>query len=109
MKGDFMRRVLKLDNEIDVYVDVYDPIEDPETDGDYICEYSITGLPKAMSGDGMGIDAIQAICITLCLIGNRLYSTEEFKKGGSSGLARWMVKTSDFQMDQRTELQGHNT
>jgi len=72
-----MRRTLKLDQDKEVHVDLFEPELEP--DGDYICRYTVSGLSKPLSGDSMGIDAIQALHIALQLIGNRLYSMEEFK------------------------------
>ncbi|HEX3653754.1 MAG TPA: hypothetical protein VHU18_13125 [Rhizomicrobium sp.] len=80
-KEPYIRRQLKLDKEQDVYVDIFCPIEEPGTDGHYSCAYCINGLSKTLASFGMGIDAVQALYITLQLIGNRLSSTEEFKSG----------------------------
>ena len=74
-----MRRTLKLDENKEVHVDLFEPVLEP--DQDYTCRYTVSGLAKPLSGSGMGIDAIQALFITLQLIGNRLYSMEEFKSG----------------------------
>jgi len=72
-----MRRTLKLDQDKEVHVDLFEPELEP--DEAYICRYTVSGLSKPLTGSGMGIDAIQALFITLQLIGNRLYSMEEFK------------------------------
>ena len=76
-----MKRVLKLDRSIDVVVEIFDPELDVETDGHCKCQYTVTGLPKALRGEAMGVDPIQAIYLALQLIGNRLYTIEEFKAG----------------------------
>ncbi len=74
-----MKRILKLDELNDISVEIFDPEILADTDGHYICRYIITGLDKNMNGYGMGVDSIQAFYLTLQLIGNRLYTTDEFK------------------------------
>lgn len=76
-----MKRVLRLDDATDVVVDVDYPKLDPDTDGHYVCNYTITGLPKLINGSSMGVDEIQALDIAMQLIGNRLYTRSEFKTG----------------------------
>lgn len=80
-----MKRILILDESSDVFVEILEPEIDPQTDGHYICHYKISGLDKNLNGYGIGVDSIQALYITLQLIGNRLYTTDEFK----SGRLRW--------------------
>lgn len=76
-----MRRILTLDDHTDVCVDIYEPYIDDETDGHYRCKFNISGLSKEVSSFGMGVDEIQAIHITMNLVGNILYSCSEFRDG----------------------------
>ena len=77
--GNFMKRVLKLDGSVDIVVEIFDPKIDSATDGHYECRYTVTGLSKTLHGSSMGVDAIQAFYLALQLIGNRLYTIDEFK------------------------------
>ena len=75
-----MERILKLDGITDVIVEISQPEVDKETDGHYKCRYTIHGLPKVLNGEAMGVDAIQAIHFALKLVGNRLYTLDEFRE-----------------------------
>lgn len=76
-----MRRTLKLDGYKEVYVDVFQPEIDRETDNHYICRFNIDGLSSPVSSAGMGVDGVQAMRIAFELIGNILYSCQEFRDG----------------------------
>lgn len=76
-----MRRILHLDNTVEIIVEINGPIEDKSTDGHFVCAFSIIGMEGPVSSAGMGIDALQAFTITMGLIGNRLYSSDIYKQG----------------------------
>ena len=76
-----MNRILKLDGSVDVVVEIFYPEIDPETDSHYKCRYTVSGLSKTLHGSAMGVDAIQAFYLVLQLIGNRLYTIDEYKTG----------------------------
>ena len=76
-----MRRVLQLDDVDAVHVDVFAPVEDAGSFGDYLCYYKVSGLNKNIESNGVGIDSISALVSALIFIGNRLYTTEEYKSG----------------------------
>ena len=76
-----MKRNLKLDNGSDVVVYIKEPVLDEATDGHYSCEFLISGLSRSVASVGMGVDAIDAIVNVLSLVGNRLYTSDEFKAG----------------------------
>ncbi|MCE9524064.1 MAG: hypothetical protein K8S25_16730 [Alphaproteobacteria bacterium] len=59
-------------------------IRQPRPDGDdYRCEYQIIGLSdgKTHSSYGMGLDSMQALILTLQLIGAALYTSQPSKEG----------------------------
>ena len=59
-------------------------IGQPKPDGDdYRCEFQIIGLSdgKTRSSHGMGLDSMQALILTLQLIGTGLYTSDLAKAG----------------------------
>lgn len=92
--GLYMKRILKLDELFEVSVEIFDPEIDPETYGHYICRYKINGLDNTLNGYAMGVDSIQAFYLTLQLIGNRLYTTNEFK----NSRLRWPCSIDRFDL-----------
>ena len=76
-----MHRNLNLDEKIIVRIDIQQPVVAIDTDGHYICHFSISGLSTPVSSFGMGVDSVQAIYIALQLIGNTLYTCSEFLSG----------------------------
>ncbi|WP_165189859.1 DUF6968 family protein [Caulobacter soli] len=76
-----MRRVLQLDEVDAVQVEIFSPVEDVGSFGDYLCRFKINGLGKNVEGYGAGIDSINALVGALIIIGNKLYTTEEYKSG----------------------------
>jgi hypothetical protein len=63
-------------------------IKQPQRDGnDYRCEFHIVGLgDKAINSYGMGVDSMQALILTIQLIGALLYASDEAKHGRISWL-----------------------
>lgn len=52
-----------------------------QDDGDYFCPYQITGIGDVRIGYAMGIDALQALQLTLKKIGTELYTSDEAQTG----------------------------
>jgi hypothetical protein len=61
------------------------PCEETET-GDFVCHYVIDGPRTARRGSVMGIDAFQALQLTLERIGTELLFSDEGQTGG----LRWL-------------------
>ena len=75
-----VRRVLTLSPNKEVTVLVGLPQEFPEGTSFY-CPYQITGLAKEKLFYAGGVDAIQAFCLALEMIGVILYTSAEYKVG----------------------------
>lgn len=75
-------RTLKLGNEnsTNVVIAIGTPQKFPD-EQDYYCPYQITGLADEKVNWCGGIDAIQALLLTLEQIGYSLKNSEEYKKG----------------------------
>ena len=77
-----LTRELDLRNggKVDVYV--WKPFEEPHDHGSaYKCLYKITGLTKVVARYCYGVDAVQAMMLTLQIIGVYLYTSEEYEAG----------------------------
>lgn len=74
------RKFHRLDGGAEVTVELHRPIF--VTEGEYRCAYGIFGLtPKPLTGATSGIDAFQAILLTIRTIGTAIYTSEEAKSG----------------------------
>jgi hypothetical protein len=78
------RRSLESDyGPVSVWMTV--PREETET-GNFVCDYGIDGPRTARRGSVMGLDAFQALQLTLERIGTELLFSEEGQTGG----LRWL-------------------
>jgi hypothetical protein len=67
-----------------VIVKIGVPQRYPEGEEDYFCPYQILGIGDERVRYGSGIDALQALMLTLKMIGADLYTTPEAKSGALS-------------------------
>lgn len=74
-------RTLSLDGQDFVVIQIFQPTEDLETDGHFVCKFTISGLSSLISSYGMGVDGVQAVCNAMELVGHRLYYSKEYKDG----------------------------
>lgn len=81
----FASRTLKLtnNNSTNVVIAIGRPQQFPDGP-DYYCPYQITGLGDEKVSWGGGIDAIQALLLTLEKIGITLSNLDEYKNGDLS-------------------------
>jgi len=73
-------RIFKLKNDKTVTAVIGKPKEFPEGN-DYYCPYQIIGIGNEKIKRAGGVDAIQAIMLTLERIGIELYTSDEYKTG----------------------------
>lgn len=74
-------RALKLDGANTVTVIIGVPQRYPEGEEDYYCPYQIVGIGDERVRYASGIDPLQALTLTLRMIGADLYTTPEAKNG----------------------------
>jgi hypothetical protein len=74
-------RTLELDGGRTVSVIIGVPQRYPEGAEDYFCPYQIVGIGDERVRCASGIDALQALTLTLKMIGADLYATPEAKNG----------------------------
>ena len=79
-------RVLKLSDGQSVTVRIGVPQEDGR---DYFCPYQIIGIGKEDVSYAMGVDALQALQLTLKKIGVTLYASNQAR----SGSLKWEAQT----------------
>ena len=77
-------RTLKLGEKQSVVVRLGSPQRYPETEGDYFCAYQIVVIGDGRVRYAIGIDALQAVLLTLKKIGADLYTTPEARSGALS-------------------------
>jgi len=77
-------RTLNLGESQTVIVTLGAPQKYPESEDDYFCAYQIVGIGDGRVRYAIGIDALQALFLTLKKIGADLYTTPEAKSGALS-------------------------
>jgi hypothetical protein len=64
------------------------PQQFPDGQDDYFCPFRIIGMGDEQIRYGVGVDALQAVWLTLQMIGARLYTSPEAKSGALSWLGQ---------------------
>jgi hypothetical protein len=60
----------------------------PDGHDDYFCPFQIIGIGNDKVRYGVGVDAVQAVWLTLQMIGARLHTSSEAKSGALSWLGQ---------------------
>jgi hypothetical protein len=60
----------------------------PDGNDDYFCPFQITGMGSEQVSYGAGVDAFQAVWLTLQTIGALLYTSSDYKTGTLSWLGQ---------------------
>lgn len=60
----------------------------PDGHEDYFCPFQIIGIGNEKVRYGVGVDAVQAVWLTLQMIGARLYASPEARSGALSWLGQ---------------------
>ncbi|NIJ20939.1 hypothetical protein FHS95_002631 [Sphingomonas naasensis] len=74
-------RDLYLDNECKATIAIGAPFPVDEANEEFWCHYQIVGFGKGRIKKGIGIDALQALCIALYNASNDLYFSDEYREG----------------------------
>ena len=74
------------DRAINVIIGI--PQRFPDGPDDYFCPFQIIGMGDEQVRYGAGVDAVQAVWLTLQMIGARLYTSPEAKSGALTWLGQ---------------------
>lgn len=74
-------RALDLDNEGKTTIAIGAPFPVDESNEEFWCHYQIVGIGKERIKKGIGIDALQALCMALYNASNDLYFSDEYRDG----------------------------
>lgn len=81
MQDPIGRRSLRLGTDREVIVEIGRPYPWEYGNGDFKCEYEISGLGNGKASYAIGVDGIQALYLALQSIGTDLYTSEESNRG----------------------------
>lgn len=93
-KAFLLERSYELEGDEVVNVKITSPSE--TSNGDWQCDFYITGLSNPKSGSVVGIDQIQSLWLTLCRVGSELVNSSEASHGSLKWLGEPVSKNLGF-------------